>query len=236
MDRNSIIGILLIIAILFGYQYLTMPSAEERALMQHEQDSIAEVAIQKQADHADSALAEQQQQVKNATLVAPVDTGLVADSLNTDSLLAAKQHDRLGIFGPSASGHNEVVTISNENLQVAINTFGARPNVIRLKGYKTYHEHNPLLLSVPDSGAYEYNFFLGNRKLSTKDMNFTAEKLGTTGVRLRASTTDPSKYLQITYQLDSGTWFMNTTAELVGLPEIRSEERDVPLEPHRFPQ
>ncbi|MBK9061260.1 MAG: hypothetical protein IPL81_15835 [Flavobacteriales bacterium] len=45
MDRNSIIGLLLIIAILFGYQYLTMPSAEERARMQHEQDSIAEVAI-----------------------------------------------------------------------------------------------------------------------------------------------------------------------------------------------
>ena len=60
MDRNSIIGILLIIAILFGYQYLTMPSAEERARMQHEQDSIAEVAIKKQADHADSALADQQ--------------------------------------------------------------------------------------------------------------------------------------------------------------------------------
>ena len=82
MDRNSIIGILLIIAILFGYQYFTMPSAEERAQIQHEQDSIAEVAIQKQAHHADSALADQQQLVKDATAVAKVDSGLVADSVN----------------------------------------------------------------------------------------------------------------------------------------------------------
>ncbi|MBZ0205542.1 MAG: membrane protein insertase YidC [Flavobacteriales bacterium] len=220
MDRNSIIGILLIIAILFGYQYLTMPSAEERARMQHEQDSIAEVAIQKQAHHADSALSVQQQEVKEAVATAPVDTALVADSVNTDSILAAKQLDRFGIFGPTASGRNEVITIANENLQVAINTFGARPNVIRLKGYKTYHGRKPLLLSVPDSGAYEYNFFMGNRKISTKDMNFAAEKIGTTGVKLTAATTDPSKYFRITYQLDSATWFMNVTAELVGLPEV----------------
>jgi YidC/Oxa1 family membrane protein insertase len=220
MDRNSIIGILLIIAILFGYQYLTMPSAEERVRMQHEQDSIAEVAIQKQAHHADSALSVQQQEVKEAVATAPVDTALVADSVNTDSILAAKQLDRFGIFGPTASGRNEVITIANENLQVAINTFGARPNVIRLKGYKTYHGRKPLLLSVPDSGAYEYNFFMGNRKISTKDMNFAAEKIGTTGVKLTAATTDPSKYFRITYQLDSATWFMNVTAELVGLPEV----------------
>src|SRR5690606_28530302 len=47
-----------------------------------------------------------------------------------------------------------------------------------------------------------------------------AEKLGEMGVKLTAATTDPAKYLQITYQLDSGSWFMHTKAELVGLPEI----------------
>ena len=221
MDRNSIIGILLIIAILFGYQYLTMPSAAERAQIQHEQDSIADVAIRKQADHADSALAQQQQRTTDTTrAIALQDTSLASDSVHVDSLLAVGHHDRLGIFGPSAKGNNEVITISNDHLQVAINTFGARPNVIRLKEYKVYHGRTPLLLSVPDSGSYEYNFFLGNRKLSTKDMNFSAEKLGTTGVRLRALTTDPSKYFQITYQLDSAAWFMDVTAELVGLPEV----------------
>lgn len=222
MDRNSVIGIILLVLILFGYQYLTMPSAEERARMQHEQDSIAAVAIQKQAQLADSALASKQKvdgMEQAATEVTDSITAAV-DSLDADSILAVKQHERLGIFGPSASGVNETIVIENEHLQVAINTFGARPNVIRLKDYQTYHGHKPLLLSVPDSGAYEYNFFLGNLRLSTKDMNFIAQKLGDTGVRLRAATTDPGKYIQITYQLDSASWFMNTTAELVGLPEV----------------
>lgn len=221
MDRNTITGILLIILILFGYQYFTMPSAEERARMQQEQDSIAEVAIRKQGALADSALARQQQAGEAVAAPVPAGEGMAAqDSLDADSVAAAQLFDRFGIFAPSVGGSNEVITIANEHLQVAINTFGARPNVIRLKDYRTYHEQKPLLLAAPDMGTYEYNFFLGNRRLSTKDMNFSAEKLGDMGVRLTAATSDPGKYLQITYALDSGSWFMQSTAELVGLPEV----------------
>ncbi len=220
MDRNSIIGILLIVAILFGYQYFTMPSAEERARMQQEQDSIAQVAIQEQARQADAALADKQQQIGHQAALSALQDTSAGDSLNLDSLHMVQLHGRMGIFAPAAKGSNEVVIIENEHLQVAINTFGARPNVIRLKDYKTYHESKPLLLAVPDTGVYEYNFFLGNLRLSTRDMNFTAEKLGTTGVKLKAATTDPAKYLQITYQLDSASWMMNVNAELVGLPEV----------------
>lgn len=222
MDRKAIIGIILMVAIFIGFQYFTMPNAAERARMQHEQDSIAELAIQQQAQHADSVLARQQRSANGpvAANPAPASDSTGTGSVNKDSLAQARLMDRYGIFAPAAKGNNEVVTISNEHLQVAINTYGARPNVIRLKDYKTYHGHKPLLLAVPDSGAYEYNFFMGSRKLSTKDMNFSAEKLGTTGVRLKAATTDPAKFIQITYQLDSADWFMSVTAELVGLPEV----------------
>jgi len=220
MDRNSIIGIVLIVAILFGYQYITAPSAAERAKIQLEQDSIANAAIQEQATRAASALAEQQHQATDTAAALSSDTATATTTSSQDSLRADRLNQRLGLFSPTAEGTNQVITIENEHLQVAINTFGARPNVIRLKGYKTYHGRKPLLLAVPDSGTYEYSFFLGNLKLSTKDMNFTAEKLDSTGVRLKAATTDPSKYLQITYRLDSAEWFMNVTAELVGLPQI----------------
>ncbi|MGV9013838.1 MAG: membrane protein insertase YidC [Flavobacteriales bacterium] len=219
MDRNSIIGIILIVAILFGYQYFTMPSAAERAVAQHQQDSIAELGIQVQARHADSALAQQHKQVlDSAALSVP------ADTLNTqatkDSAVASHLASRFGIFSPAAAGENQVITIANKNIQVAINSFGARPNVIRLRDYKTYHGRQPLLLAAPDSGAYEFNFFMGNLKLSTKDFNFTPQRIDSTGVRLTAPTTDPAKYLAITYKLDSGSWFMDVSAELVGLPEI----------------
>jgi YidC/Oxa1 family membrane protein insertase len=218
MDRNSIIGILLIVAIFFGYQYIMMPSAEERAALQHQQDSIANAAIEEQARHAEAALAQQrQQELDSAHRTLPEDSLLSQTA--KDSLVAAKLAERYGLFSPAAKGRNQVVTIANRNLQVAINTFGARPNVIRLKDYKTYHG-KPLLLAVPDSGNYEFNFFLGNLKLSSKDLNFSATPLDSTGVRLVAPTTDPARYLAITYRLDSASWFMDVTAELVGLPQV----------------
>jgi YidC/Oxa1 family membrane protein insertase len=108
------------------------------------------------------------------------------------------------------------VTIENARIQVSFNTQGAAPNVIRLKEYTTYHKE-PLLLADPDSGTYEFRFFLDKLDISTKDLHFKAEKLGTDGVRFTAPTTVPGKELRITYTLDSTSWFMDVTTELVGL-------------------
>lgn len=214
MDRNSIIGLVLIAAILIGYQLWTAPSKEERQRMLREQDSLAELTIQQKEQETERALAQQQARTTDSIAQLVPDTGRVADSLRV-----AKLEERFGIFAPATGGTSKVFTLENEHLQVAINTHGARPDVIRLKDYKTYHG-GPLLLNDPDSGNFEYNFFLGNRKLSTRDLDFTAEPLGTTGVRLKAPTTDPGKYIAITYRLDSAAWTMDVTAELVGLPEV----------------
>jgi YidC/Oxa1 family membrane protein insertase len=55
MDRNSIIGFVLIAAILIGYTWYTMPSPEEAARMQREQDSLAALAIEKQGRDAEAS-------------------------------------------------------------------------------------------------------------------------------------------------------------------------------------
>ncbi|MBK9289972.1 MAG: hypothetical protein IPN38_20580 [Flavobacteriales bacterium] len=55
MDRNSIIGLVLIAAILIGYQIYTAPSPEQVAQMQREQDSLAQVEIQQKERQAQQA-------------------------------------------------------------------------------------------------------------------------------------------------------------------------------------
>lgn len=221
MDRNSIIGFVLIAAILGGYTWYTMPSAEEQARLQHVQDSLANVEIERMAREAEEALKAKEQAgsgTGTATL-APASNDTLAvkgDTLNADSIRQVALSRRFGVFHPAATGSAEEVVIENERLQVAINTHGAKPSVIRLKEYQTYHK-TPLYLADPDSGNYEYRFFLGNLDISTKDLFFTAEKRGTTGVVLKAQTADPAKFLRITYQLDSAGYFMDTRAELVGM-------------------
>ncbi|MCC6541594.1 MAG: membrane protein insertase YidC [Flavobacteriales bacterium] len=218
MDRNSILGFVLIAAILGVYTWYTMPSAEEQARMQFQQDSLAQVEIERQARDAEKAM-RNKEAVATPTLQAQsTDSMVVAngDTLDTDSLRQVQQAQRFGIFTPASTGKAEEVVLENERLQVAISTYGARPSVIRLKEYQT-HQKTPLYLADPDSGNYEFRFFLGNLDISTKDLHFSAQKRGTTGVALTAATTDPGKYLRITYQLDSTTYFMDVRAELVGL-------------------
>ena len=53
MDRNSIIGFVLLAAILFGYTWYSTPTAEEAARMQRQQDSLAAVELEQRADQAD---------------------------------------------------------------------------------------------------------------------------------------------------------------------------------------
>jgi YidC/Oxa1 family membrane protein insertase len=105
--------------------------------------------------------------------------------VDADSLRNLALFKRFGVFAPAAEGSNEEVVIENERLQISISTHGARPSVIRLKEYTTYHK-TPLLLADPDSGAYEFRFFAGNQDISTRDLFFTSERIGKDGVRLKA--------------------------------------------------
>ena len=220
MDRNSIIGFVLLAAILFGYTWYSTPTAEEAARMQRQQDSLAAVELEQRADQAAAELP------KPAPVVTiPVDTLLAgADSLNVDSLRQALAADKYGVFHPSSTGSVEEIVLENERMQIGISTKGARPTVMRLKEYSTY-DKTPLLLADPDSGDYGYDFFLGNRKVDTRELYFTPERIGSTGLRLKAATSDPTKYVEITYTLDSSTYFMHTTMRLVGITEV--DPRDI---------
>ncbi|WKZ65040.1 MAG: membrane protein insertase YidC [Flavobacteriales bacterium] len=214
MDRNSVIGIILIVAILFGYTLWTMPSEEERARYAREQDSLAQVTAQQLAAEAE---AKQAVSPAEAPPVAALPDSLSpADSALVDSLRAAALTKRYGPFAPASQGEAKDVTIANERLQVTLSTHGARPLVMLLKEYRTYGQ-KPLVLADPDSGTYELKFIVGAADLSTRDLYFSAEQLGPDAVRLTAPTTDPAKSLRITYRLDSASYFMHATMEFAGM-------------------
>ncbi|MCB0771410.1 MAG: membrane protein insertase YidC, partial [Flavobacteriales bacterium] len=218
MDRNSIIGFVLIAAILGVYTWYSMPSAEQQERMRFIEDSIASVQLEEKARLAEAALKAEQQVAKasvtsEGTLSVIVPNG---DTLDRDSVKKAAAAQRFGIFHPASTGTNKEVIIENERLWVSLSSHGAKPSIIRLKGYTTYHG-TPLLLADPDSGDYEFRFFLGNTDISTKDLHFETERIGTTGVRFKANSEVPGKSVQLTYVLDSTSYFMDVRCELVGL-------------------
>ena len=174
MDRNSILGFVLIAAILIGYTWFTMPSPEEVARIQREQDSLATLTIAKQARDAEAELrsraATPNMDGSGTSVLSESELDVLGlDSLGmsaADSLRALTTDKRFGIFSPASTGTNQEVVIENERLQVSISSHGAKPSVIRLKEYTTYHK-TPLLLADPDSSTYEFRFFSGSQDISS---------------------------------------------------------------------
>ncbi|MBK8499496.1 MAG: membrane protein insertase YidC [Flavobacteriales bacterium] len=225
MDRNSIIGIVLIVAILFGYTIWTMPSEEERARIAREQDSLAVLEMEKHAKEA-GRQAELVLTDSSGAATTP-GTGILtstdsllamADSALIDSLRNNALVQRFGPFAPAAEGTAEGVVIGNDKLELSISTHGARPTVMLLKEYQTYRR-TPLLLADPDSGTYEYDFFIGDVHLTTSKLHFSVLQKDSSSVTLKAATNDPDKFLLVRYALESTGFFLSTTTEFVGLKD-----------------
>lgn len=223
MDRNSIIGIVLIILILLGFQLYNMPTAEERAEMDRVEDSLARVQGEQQRAQekakADSLVrAEEQHTTAEVARLVP---DSLPDSLRTasaDSLALLAKERKYGLFHPATEGTVEEVTLENDKLQVSFSTHGAHPNRMRLKDYRTY-AGGPLLLSDPERSKYEYRFFIGNKEVSTNDLFFTVEKKDSLMVRFKAPTDDAGKWIAITYRLDTLGHFLHSELELVNLKD-----------------
>src|SRR6185436_6617417 len=98
MDRNTVIGFVLIAVLIITYTYFTMPSKEELEKQKHQADSIA--LVQKQHQFSDSL--QQMHSVDSAKVVATPASGQVQN-----------------IF-PDSNATKQLYTIENEVLKVTL--------------------------------------------------------------------------------------------------------------------
>lgn len=212
MDRNSIIGLVLIAAIIIGYMFVSTPSAEEQQKIKAQQDSIARVQ-----EAAKNKAAQQPAQV---AATAP------ADSLVPDSLLAAQRKQQFGVFSNATLGKNETITLENDLMKVSVSSKGGRIASVLIKNYKSY-DGGELILFNPDSSSHGLHFSTGNRMVITDSMYFTPAGSGFTvsgndqkQLAMRLATDDPSKYIEYVYTLSGNSYMMGYKINLVGMNGI----------------
>lgn len=162
MDKNTIIGLVLIFAIFIGFSILNQPSKEEIERRQRIQDSIAQVNRQR-----DSLL-----KIKHAESeeIAEVEKREVDTTLSQEQL-ALENLDRLGVFASSATGVSEEYLIENEHLRIWISNVGGKIVNVELKEYKTF-DSLPLVLFNNDDLIFGYTFFANSRRINTDKLYF----------------------------------------------------------------
>jgi YidC/Oxa1 family membrane protein insertase len=179
MDRNTVIGFVLIGLILIGYSYYNFEQAQKAELKK------AKTKTEKKKDTA---------QQPDAAYVGDADNSIQDLAQSGDSVAKAKLAENLGVFATALEGTEKIDTVKTEDLAIAFSNKGGNIKSITLNNYKTY-DKKPLVLFSEGQNEVNYQFFINNnRDVNTRDLYFNHAEV----------TKDKEGNKVVTYKLDAG--------------------------------
>lgn len=226
MDRNTVIGLLLIAVILIGYSLITRPSAEEKAEMQRIRDSIAlaeQIRMEEQ-------IREEMEQSQDTAPAERIDTPV--EAATGQEMKAEENRDKFGAFAEGATGTKRYITLENEQVRLRVATLGGRPYSVQLKEYRT-HDSLPLILFNGDSTVFGMNFFAQNRSINTNELYFTPsvsdDHLDASSDPVSLSMRLPAgedRYIEYIYTLSPGSYMVDFRLKFVNMSELLSAQNN----------
>ncbi len=234
MNRNNIIGLILIFAILIGFGILNTPSEEERQEMQRRQDSIAAASQAEQERIRQSQRATDSVPEAETDLATEVNTeNGEQDSINMDAI-----RDRMGFFAGAAIGDEELITVESEIMRIKIAKKGGHIQSVELKEFQTWQDE-PVYLFSGEDNVFNIQFYSANRLISTSDLFFeshikthhteTNDLLKVSGndslvvaMRLYPDNHSPEtpRYIEFEYTLHGNDYMMDFNINTVGMQEV----------------
>lgn len=204
MNKNTIIGFILMALVLFGYGWYMQPSEEEIA-EQMRQDSIAQARKEKAEIDRISREAEKLQQQQ-----------------------AAAAGDTTQLFYGALNGENRQVTLRNEKVELTIDTKGGVVKKAKILGFAD-REGNPDVTYF-EGNDQDLNFMLAAKETNivTGDLYFTPSEVSDTTVTLTARAgTRGALILKYTLGENYLLHFSLQTEGLAGLFSPNYKEMDV---------
>ena len=236
-NKSTLIGFVLIAAILFGWMYFMSPSKEQIAEQQRIQDSIRRARMEQMA--LDSMRMAEQKAAQLAAM--PSDT---VQMETVDSLTQVQQQqnalrDKYGIFAVASQEEEQTWTIENKLQKLTFTNKGGFLKQVELKDYKTY-DSLPLISFDPETAKFDLSFFAQNRIVNTSQFYFQPYMNGQpyTGgdmmvaegdsvvFALRLPTEMADKYIEYTYTVRYDNYMMDFDIRTVGLKDVIASNAD----------
>lgn len=161
MDKNTIIGFVLIAAVLIGYGVWSQPSAEERAAMA-KQDSINNVVRQR------AEFARKEAQEKK-----------LAEESN-------RAQDTTALFYSSLKGKEEKIKLQNKSIEVTLNTKGGTPEKVVVKKFPDYKKNPDVTLFDKKDQSLKFILQTKETNINTSNLYFTPSDVTDSTVTMTA--------------------------------------------------
>lgn len=208
MDKNTLIGFLLIGIVLLGFSWLNRPTPEQVEAQRRYQDSIAKVEyaaqmeLQKQENKS--------QQAEEAVADLP------------DSLRVARLQESYGVFADAMVGTDDYTVLENDVVELRLSNKGGRVSYARLKKYDTY-DGQPLVLFDEKESKFDLTLVTAtNRVISTGDLYFTPVKGNDPNTVIMRLNTGGGSHLDFTYTLKPDDYMVSFVIRGTGLNGVLS--------------
>lgn len=216
-DINSLIGFVLLGAIILWWMYSNQPTPEEK--LEAEKNKIENV----------------EQTTVTSTLTDSTKKSEIITQA-TDSLSLVKAQGQLGVFAysatlPSAKEDGETV-LENDLLKLVISNKGGQIKEALLKKYVTY-DSLPLYMVKDNNANFNINFGTSdNRTLNTKDLFFepTITKVGGNQVLSMKLKVSEGNFLEYRYVMKPTEYMVDFTIRSQGLSASLDANKPVTLD------
>ena len=201
MDRNSIIGWVLIALLMIGFFAYQSREIKKQQAWQAQLDSLAAVEAYRQDSIRTAYLAEHPEDTVVAAL--PVQAAVYSDSL----------------LNAAAQAEGQVVTLQNEKLEIAFTTMGAQPYSVRVKDYQNYDKSDLYILK---GGKSQLGFVVyAPTAIDTRKFNFqyVAEASNDSTVVMRLPFSNGG-YIEETFTLVKDSYSVNQILSFVGMQDL----------------
>ncbi len=235
MNKNTVIGLVLIFGIFIVYSYLMSPSQEQLLQQKRRGDSIY-MAQQAKRTADIRAIARER-----AIAVAKEKEKLISSGRKLDSLTIVRLtlKDELGPFANSAVGKDTAYIVESDLCKYSISALGGRIASVELKNFLTW-DKRPLMLVNRDSLQFGFSFFSNNRIINTGRLFFqpvfpdgkpsggpvkvTGNDSVRFGMRMYTaasdSTLDPTKYIEYIYTIRGNDYMLGYSVKFVNMADV----------------
>lgn len=220
-DINSLLGFVLIGAILVWMLYMQKPTEEEQ---QAEKANTEAAAKEKEASET--------QQNEETNLEEATQELAVANA--QDSVAVAKLQNKLGSFaysGTLPSAKENTTVIENEVLHLEVSNKGGYITEARLKNHTTY-DSVPVSLIKNGNSTLNLQFSAENRLLNTKDLFFepSVSSNGENKVLTMRLKTSEDAFIEYRYELLPDEYMLNFSIQSQGLDGVINTTQPIYLD------
>ncbi len=208
MDRNSVIGLLLIGAIMVVFTMVNQPDRE--ALEKQKQEQITKDSLE------------------SIQKAASAEIDLKADSLKINGQ-PTNQFVSTSPTEEQPEIKAEKFYLENESVKITFSSRGGIPEQFELKDYKTWQK-KPLELFLPDSSLFSFNLLnSSNKALETSSLAFVLDQQSNQNKLILKAYSDSIHFISFNYELLKG-YNISFTADFTNAGELfRNSNTSLPV-------